>query len=41
MPQSIGDEKAADTMQALARLREASDHLGLQLLEAFTNFMEL
>jgi hypothetical protein len=38
--QSIGDEKAADNIQALVHLRESAKRLDLQLPQAFTTFME-
>jgi hypothetical protein len=38
--QNIGSEKAADTSQALALLRESSSHVGIQLPRVFTIFME-
>jgi hypothetical protein len=37
---TIGEEKAAENAESLARLREASDRLGVKLPQAFTKFME-
>jgi hypothetical protein len=37
---NIGEEMAAENAAALSDLRESSEHLALQLPEAFTKFME-